>query len=323
MIRVSNGHSARLEQHNVRQLKHLSVVIQMYVKTALSTAAKLREIGNELTELTVNNMKVQRIGNVVTAVSSGGSVLALGACVLITGPFAAVALAGSVVAAGSGVCQLLTNYDCKRFTKDIILKVETAKQPLINAMDMVKSCCETIIGESTMDLNNLDELIATVITDFESAIYFPGLKLLQNLFESLQHGDRNTAETINMEMIKKVGGIALNSSAALGSLGSGTSASCNHSHFATKCSSVPAKSSSFQCFSAVGKVTWGIALFGNTVSTIMSFMEANQLTRKLNEVEKLPKGEQAKALNGLAKQIVEDAEMIEERIRILFGDILD
>ena len=56
---------------------------------------------------------------------------------------------------------------------------------------------------------------------------------------------------------------------------------------------------------------------------VLNVKEAFDLSQKLKEIKKQPNDQRTKAVDGLAKKIIEAAEIIEERIQILFGTNID
>ena len=91
---------------------------------------------------------------------------------------------------------------------------------------------------------------------------------------------------------------------------------------AIKSTSTPMKIATFQFLSKAGKFTMvaDAGLLRQVFYAGLSIKEACDMSAKLKAIKKLPKKEQAKAANDLAKAIMEEAERIEEEVCRLFKD---
>ena len=287
----------------------------MYRHTALRSVSNLKEVANKWAEVTVKEQKKQKTGSVAAASTSLVSLVALGASAFLTGPFLAVGAVAGGVSAGIAACKMYLNHKLEELTKETLSEVKRINDQLKDALDEIKHCVEELVGEQTSEVESLDRLLAKITSDIQFKENIPKIRVLRNLIAKIQE-DSNTSL---FEHIKVAAGY-LQSNAAFSRIPAVTqsASTCKHSSFAFKCTSEPRNSSSLQCLSRTGKFVYSMAFIGNAFAVGINVNEAWDLSEKLKEIERLPKEEQAKAANGLSKEIMEEAERIEEGIRIQF-----
>ena len=210
-------------------------------------------------------------------------------------------------------------------------------------MEEINYCAEELVGEHTEDVRRLDKLLARVTSDIQFQNDVPQIKMLRDLVAKLcelaTHEEVESSPYATTRQLVHNGLgfmqhygkplapiLAPALSPALTSLfpgKSGSSDSCEHSPFALKCTSTTKKGSSLKCMNRTGKLFYGVALLGHVISTGLNVKEAFDLSQKLKEIKKQPNDQRTKAVDGLAKKIIEAAEIIEETIQILFGTNFD
>ena len=291
----------------------------MYRHTALSSVSNLKEVANKWAKVTIKEQEKQKIGSVTTASTSLVSLVALGASAFFTGPFLAVGAVTGGVSAGIAACKMYFNHQHEKLAEETLSEVKRINEQLKEALDEIKHCIEELVGEQVSEVESLDRLLAIITSDIQFKENMPKIRVLRNLIAKIQE-DSNTRF---VEHIKVIAGY-LNSNAALSGISAVTQSpkTCKHSPFAFKCTSEPRNSSSLQCLSRAGKFVYGMAFFGNAFAVGVNVKEAWDLSEKLKEIEKLPKEEQTKAASDLSKKIMEEAERIEESIKMQFEDWL-
>ena len=288
----------------------------MYRHTALRSVSNLKEVANKWAEVTVKEQKKQKTGSVAAASTSLVSLVALGASAFLTGPFLAVGAVAGGVSAEIAACKMYLNHKLEELTKETWSEVKRINDQLKDALDEIKHCVEDLVGEQTSEVESLDRLLAKITSDIQFKENMPKIRVLRNLIAKIQE-DSNASL---FKHIKVAAGYLQSNDAFLGipAVTLQLASTFKHSSFDFQCNSEPRNSSSLQCLSRTGKFVYSMAFIVNAFAVVVNANEARDLSEKLKEIERLPKEEQAKAAGSLSKEIMEEAERIEEGIRIQF-----
>ena len=280
-----------------------------YRQTALSSVSNLKEVANKGTKVCVKEKEKHRILSAIKASNSLGSLVALGASAFCTGPFLVVI--GSVavfVSVGiDAAWEWYSNYQHKKLAKETLSEVSRINEQLKDALDEIKHCVEELVGEQTSEVDSLDILLAKLTSDIqlkEKMPNMPKIGVLRNLIAKIQE-DSNKS---HVEHIEEAAGYL--------------TTIANEIRKLAKLANKPRISTCLKFLSRAGKFVYGMAFIGNVHEVGVNVKEAWDLSQKLKEIEKLPKEEKAKAASGLSKEIMEEAERIEESIKMQFQDWL-